>query len=284
MGANLSETYNNFSPYQATLALSYSEKEFLQKNDQIFACRTPQETKLCRKIQQTVEIVKKFYWDTFKLVDIDEERIIPPLFSYYPKKNAYYASKLKHFAFNNEFASQPDMVCHEMTHAVFKHNNPLEYEGESGALDEAIADVVTIEFKQKVGLIDNLWKISNFCDLSTEPEPFKPANTYTNENDYGHVHQNSWIISHTFYLASKYLSHNSIDCNELFKVWFKSMLDLEDKSFSGFREMTIKVARKIFFHRREFVKEAIIDAWDQTSPLFPKGRSKFPNLNYPGNI
>ncbi|MBS4163256.1 Uncharacterized protein PRO82_000556 [Candidatus Protochlamydia amoebophila] len=269
--AELSHAFNSPSPYQPTQVLSYTTEELLQKGYLAIPYGTQEEAKLCLKINAVVETIKEFYWMNFQLigVNVDKEGAIPPFFIHYPKENAYYAPKLKHFAFDNQFASRPDIVCHEMTHALIAYHNPLQYKGESGALDEAIADVAAIAFKQYKNTSPNDWQIGNLRNLSNIPEKFKFSTTYNLGNDFGYVHDNSLIISYTFYLASKNLSHDSTHCKLLFNIWFKSMLALGDKSFKGFRAKTIKVANEDIHTVGRIVINGISDAWEQTSPLFP---------------
>jgi Zn-dependent metalloprotease len=46
------------------------------------------------------------------------------------------------------FTGCPDVICHEMTHAITEHTSPLDYEGQSGALNEHVSDVFGIMCKQ----------------------------------------------------------------------------------------------------------------------------------------
>lgn len=52
--------------------------------------------------------------------------------------------------FLNNFTGCIDVIGHELTHAVTEHTSPLDYYGQSGALNEHISDVFGIMVKQKV--------------------------------------------------------------------------------------------------------------------------------------
>ncbi len=52
--------------------------------------------------------------------------------------------------FLSNFTGCVDVICHEMTHAVTEHTSPLDYQGQSGALNEHISDVFGIMCKQLV--------------------------------------------------------------------------------------------------------------------------------------
>ncbi|WP_011176496.1 M4 family metallopeptidase [Candidatus Protochlamydia amoebophila] len=111
-----------------------------------------------------------------------------------------------------------------MSHAVIENHNRLGNQEETGALNEAIADTVAIAFKQKIDLTDNPWEISDIRNLSTAPKKFKSVRICTKDNDFGYMHKNNLIISHTFYLASTNLNYDSTNCDLLLGIWFKSML------------------------------------------------------------
>jgi len=52
--------------------------------------------------------------------------------------------------FLGHFTKCIDVICHEMTHAITEHTSPLDYQGQSGALNEHISDVFGIMCKQMV--------------------------------------------------------------------------------------------------------------------------------------
>ncbi|KAM5348682.1 hypothetical protein ACJ41O_008506 [Fusarium nematophilum] len=52
--------------------------------------------------------------------------------------------------FLNNFTGCIDVIGHELTHAVTEHTSPLDYYGQSGALNEHISDVFGIMIKQMV--------------------------------------------------------------------------------------------------------------------------------------
>ena len=52
--------------------------------------------------------------------------------------------------FLGHFTECIDVICHEMTHAITEHTSPLDYQGQSGALNEHISDVFGIMCKHMV--------------------------------------------------------------------------------------------------------------------------------------
>ena len=66
------------------------------------------------------------------------------------------------------FTKCVDVIGHEMTHAVTEHTSPLDYQGQSGALNEHVSDVFGIMIKQKVENEDAAnadWLIGEGCLL-----------------------------------------------------------------------------------------------------------------------
>lgn len=71
-------------------------------------------------------------------------------------------------SFLNNFTGCIDVIGHEITHAITEHTSPLDYEGQSGALNEHISDVFGIMIKhyvQKEKAIDADWLIGEDCIL-----------------------------------------------------------------------------------------------------------------------
>jgi hypothetical protein len=111
-----------------------------------------------------------------------------------------------------------DVVGHEFTHAVVQHTANLDYQGESGALNESFSDIfgTAIEFN---GATTPNWTMGEACTivapfylrsmsnpnggLDAQPDTYNglywqnPANT---TNDDGGVHTNSGVQNFWFYL------------------------------------------------------------------------------------
>lgn len=114
-----------------------------------------------------------------------------------------------------------DVMAHEFSHMVTSHNicNGLNYEGESGALNEGFSDIFG-ELVEGYTLGQYDWTIAEKVTLLSPylrslkaPKTGSPAQptTYgvypwlepsnkTKENDFGGVHTNSSILSYWFYL------------------------------------------------------------------------------------
>jgi len=189
--------------------------------------------------------------------------------------NAYYHPRISShpecFMFNDYYVQFPEVICHEYTHAVVGHMNPLiGGVGVGGAINEAIADVVGIVFKHCGHTLPNSkgpWWVGNSRDLSagfskagfnrdTVPRIDFDGKT---TNDNGHVHHNSKFFSHTFFLASDYFKHDPVHEKQLLKLWWKTVETLDDITVDGFVKETMEVANSWDFG--PIYSAALKNAW-----------------------
>ena len=169
------------------------------------------------------------------------------------------------------FTKALDVVGHELTHGVVSHTCALEYQDESGALDEHFADVfgsLVKQWKRKQTAAKADWLIGAeimgpatkakalrtftaepaFVDdplLGTDPQPKHLKNKYTGWSDSGGVHINSGIPNHAFYLVATGLGGNAWD--KPGRIWYKTMLALGRTSdFDEMVSMTLQSAAALF--------------------------------------
>lgn len=115
-----------------------------------------------------------------------------------------------------------DVAGHEFTHLVISNNGSggLNYQGESGALNESFADIFGTSIEYYALGADSNWLIgeeiilhgsNNFMRNMQDPKVTNYPNTYkgqywidTNSNyDYGGVHINSSVHNYWFYLLAE---------------------------------------------------------------------------------
>ena len=126
------------------------------------------------------------------------------------------------------FTKSLDVVGHELSHGVVTHTCNLDYEDESGALNEHFADVfgsLVKQWKKKQTVKQADWLIgsdimgpgttakslrtftadkayANDPLLGTDPQPKHLKDMYHGSQDHGGVHINSGIPNHAFYLLA----------------------------------------------------------------------------------
>jgi Zn-dependent metalloprotease len=157
------------------------------------------------------------------------------------------------------FTQSLDVVGHELTHGVVAHECNLEYQGESGALNEHFADVfgsLVSQWKTKQSAASAAWTIGsgimgpstqvkalrtfkaerafeNDPNLGSDQQPKHLRNLYRGASDNGGVHLNSGIPNHAFYLFAISIGGNAWDVPG--GIWYEAMRKLS--SNSDFAEM-----------------------------------------------
>lgn len=171
----------------------------------------------------------------------------------------------------NDYAKPIDVLGHEFTHAV---NNAIWgaiYKNESGALDEALADIMGECIQD--GTFDthgeDLLRKENrsFEKPEDHNQPSVYSKLLTGSSDNGYVHYNSGIINHAAYLMQK---HWPTVCfsNEIATIFYKAMFYLTpNATFLDFRSAVLSAARTM---RIGAAKElAIAQAFDEVEVTYP---------------
>ncbi len=161
----------------------------------------------------------------------------------------------------------PDIIAHEMGHAVIQYTSGLVYEGESGALNESFADVLGVLFLRHLrGDSPANWHVGEqmgeairYLDaphrstrsLSPSGDPCHYRERYTLAADNGGVHVNSGIGNFAFYLvAMGGRGHYSsapvagIGVEQAGKIWFRAFTAYmaPTTNYAGARLATLRAA------------------------------------------
>jgi Zn-dependent metalloprotease len=161
------------------------------------------------------------------------------------------------------FTGALDVIAHELTHGVTQYTVPgggLVYDGQSGALNEAMSDVFGSVVKQwhaKQTVKQADWLIGAGImtpavgkALRSMAEPGNTALTWSGDDqpgtmagyvEGGDVHTNSGIPNHAFYLAAMKLGGHSWD--KAAPIWYQALSLLHpDATFQDAAHATIKAA------------------------------------------
>lgn len=186
-----------------------------------------------------------------------------------------------------------DVVAHELTHGITDYTSGLEYQGESGALNEAFSDMMGVAVEayfQPRGTgplqADYLLGEDSFRAARTgavsgirsmqSPTAFGDPDHYSvryrGTEDNGGVHINSGIPNHVFFLAieggTNRVSGGAVsgvgfaNRDQIEKVFFRAfttMLPVR-ATFSQARAATIQSARDLY-PSNAAVERAVTDAW-----------------------
>ncbi|MBN1953060.1 MAG: M4 family metallopeptidase [Bacteroidales bacterium] len=141
-----------------------------------------------------------------------------------------------------------DVVAHEYTHAVTQYSAGLEYEGESGALNESFSDIfaVAIDFYTDATTANyflgeqfsTLGKpVRNMIDPKAckHPDTYKGAYWVTGTADNGGVHTNNGVQNHWFYL----LAEGGTGINDLGHSFSVQGIGIERAAAIAYRNLTV---------------------------------------------
>jgi Zn-dependent metalloprotease len=162
--------------------------------------------------------------------------------------NAFWNGKAMFYGNGNQvflpLAGGLDVGAHEMSHGVTQHTANLEYKDESGAINEAMSDIVGC-------MVDrNDWQLGE--DIIPQGSPYFPtgfmrdmanphnggssfddngyqpmhtSEMYKGSDDNGGVHINSGIINHAYYLLSQSVTKNKAE-----KLYYRALSNYMTKS------------------------------------------------------
>jgi hypothetical protein len=178
------------------------------------------------------------------------------------------------------FTKPVDVLAHEFTHAVVEHTAGLVYRGQSGALNESVADVFASCLKQRLlgqEAADGDWLIGEGIftssvkaralrdmaapgtayddpELGADPQVGHMDDYIDTADDNGGVHLNSGIPNKAFQLAAVAIGGTAIEGAG--RVWYDALVGgavPEDADFATFAAATVAVAGQ---HA-----DAVRDAW-----------------------
>ena len=206
--------------------------------------------------------------------------------------NAYWVPNLRQMVFGDggqylcNFTSL-DVIAHELVHGITQCTAGLNYQGESGALNESISDVFASMVKQyHLGqdAVDGDWLIGEDCLLpdvkglalrslkdpgtaydkmgfAKDPQPASMSSFVKTAHDHGGVHINSGIPNRAFCLIAIRLGGKSWE--KAGRIWYIVLTSNRIKpncNFKQFADLTCDVAGKRFDSDvRNVVKQAWID-------------------------
>ena len=186
----------------------------------------------------------------------------------------------------NDFTGCVDVIGHELTHGVTQYTANLDYQGQSGALNESVSDVFGSLVKQyALGQTADRadWLIgagllapgvhgvalrsmkapgTAYDDprLGRDPQPATMAGYVTTDSDSGGVHLNSGIPNHAFYLAATAIGGHAWE--RAGQIWYDVLTGGQlppDAGFAAFAGATGAAARARYGAGPEL--EAVLAAW-----------------------
>ena len=187
------------------------------------------------------------------------------------------------------FTIAVDVIGHELTHGVTEYTAALDYQGQSGALNESVSDVFGSLVKQRAlgqSAADADWLIGEglftsavqgvalrsmkapgtaYDDphLGKDPQPATMAGYVQTTDDHGGVHLNSGIPNHAFQLAATAIGGQAWEGAG--QIWYDVLTGgriPHDCDFATFATATAAAAEKRF-GPGSAQAVAVSDAWNQ---------------------
>lgn len=186
----------------------------------------------------------------------------------------------------NRFTKAVDVIGHELTHGITQYAAKLEYQDQSGALNEHISDVFGSLVKQyslKQTAREADWLIGQglftpkingvalrsmkapgtaYDDplIGKDPQPANMRYYKDTSEDDGGVHINSGIPNHAFYLISYEIGGYAWDKSG--KIWYGTLSSLDKNSnFQDMASLTFDTAGNLF-GTGSTEQEAVQKGWD----------------------
>ncbi len=224
-----------------------------------------------------------FYRDLFGRNSIDNNGLLIKQYVHYDKgmDNAYWDGRRMVYGDGDgvvftSFTSDIDVIGHELTHGVTENEANLDYENQTGALNESFSDIFGIMIKQRYNNQDvkkSNWLIGekvliginyalrslkapgtgyrNHPELGDDPQPAIMDNYQdmpnTESGDWGGVHINSGIPNFAFYVSAFNIGGYSWE--KTGRIWYAVLTDsnlAHDAKFVDVKNMTIQHAERLF--------------------------------------
>ncbi|KAI1491490.1 hypothetical protein F5X96DRAFT_470363 [Biscogniauxia mediterranea] len=226
-------------------------------------------------------LVLKFYEDIFNWKSIDDHNMHVVSSVHFGKnyENAFWDPEIAQMVYGDghtfltNFTGCIDVIGHELTHAVTEYTSPLDYMGQSGALNEHVSDVFGIMVKQRVQneTADKAdWLIGEDCIMpgvkgvalrsmkapgtayndprfGKDPQPDNFKDYEKTEDDNGGVHMYSGIPNKAFYTAA--VAFGGYSWEKAGKIWWETMRSGQIPArctFIQFADVTVDKAEELF--------------------------------------
>jgi len=167
-----------------------------------------------------------------------------------------------------------DICGHEITHGLTTNTANLDYQNESGALNEGFSDIfgTCIEWYAKPPLTPN-WAIGEdigaaFRNMSnpnnfSQPDTYLDEYWYTGTGDNGGVHTNSGVLNYWFYL----IAHGGSGTNYNGDSYSVTGITIDTAATIAFRALTVYLTNtSVYADARTFTIQATVDLYGSCSP------------------
>ncbi|KAI0808485.1 metalloprotease [Xylaria sp. FL0064] len=225
--------------------------------------------------------VLSFYLDIFnwKSIDNNNMNVISSVHFGQKYENAFWDPEIAQMVYGDghdflgNFTNAVDVIGHELTHAMTEHTSPLDYKGQSGALNEHVSDAFGVMVKQRVqnetaDAAD--WLVGEECLMpgvkgvalrsmkapgtayndprfGKDPQPDNFKDYEGTADDNGGVHLYSGIPNKAFYLSA--VAFGGYSWEKAGKIWWETLQSGQIPprcTFIQFADATVDKAEELF--------------------------------------
>jgi hypothetical protein len=153
------------------------------------------------------------------------------------------------------FAASDDVIAHEFTHRIIQHNGGVNYEGESGAINESLSDTMAMTIDTEDWLVGEDVMPGGVRDMSI---PATMDDFLDTREDHGGVHTNSAIPNYAAYLIGDELGRD--DMGRIYARTMDQYLS-QDMEFTDLAEGTWRAAVDLYGETSSEAA-AVREVWD----------------------
>ena len=258
------ETYdmNNSTVYSSAV-------DFIDTNN-IWNNVNPQQDEVATDAHWGLEMTYDYYLNRHNRNSIDGNGYKLEAYVHYDLNyaNAYWNGQFMTFGDGNSTWGPLvalDIVGHEITHGLTSNTADLDYQDESGAMNEAFSDIfgTSIEFYAKPATANWLMgedigsALRSMSDPNSkgDPDTYMGTNYYIGSADNGGVHTNSGVLNYIYYL----MSDGGTGTNDINNTYNVTGIGVDSASQIAFRALTVYLVNTSQYAdaRFYFIKSAV---------------------------
>ena len=208
---------NGIETYNMQTGTSYGSAVDFIDSDNYWNNVNAQKDEVATDAHWGMEMTYDYYWNRYNRNSIDGNGFKLKSYVHYDMNyaNAFWNGQFMTFGDGNS-SWQPlvalDIVGHEITHGLTTFSANLDYQDESGAMNEAYSDIFGSAIEHYGKPASANWTIGEdignaMRDMSNpkskgDPDTYMGQNYYVGAADNGGVHTNNGVLNHWFYLTS----------------------------------------------------------------------------------
>ncbi|MEX2626031.1 MAG: M4 family metallopeptidase, partial [Ilumatobacteraceae bacterium] len=187
-----------------------------------------------------------YLWDRFGRASYDDDGapMVGTVRSPTATGNAYWDPVAEEMHYGEGYATL-DVTAHELSHALISSTADLVYEGESGALNEAIADMFASNLDDNWTIGEDLpdGAIRDLSDPEAHGQPAHVDDFVDTDLDHGGVHTNSGIPNHAYYLMVEELGRDASE-----QILYRALTEhlTSTSGFEDFRTAALEAAEELY--------------------------------------